>query len=568
MLSMLLGSTLYAQSEWVVSNKTIKIESSDGLSINNSADKCRIINMKAATYEEKSEHRISQRLGVLRVTDFYNDAKATQMAKKLVIDIHDDHCDLSNYRYRVYNESGGTEWVKNNLFWGLAVFFKGTDGGDYYVTSMYDNWGEKSTGLITQNEQTKIQTSGRLPGKGDFKEPWKQHYFLGDRMPDGLSITYQTDGTCLIEFGHSKPQKSFVINDVASISSIVFRMGSGAAITLSNYRVMKESIYAKAKPYLQQGDSYMQNEDYLNAAVAYSKAISLGYESYDVYYKRASAYYYAQFYNNSIDDYTKALSYKSTEEAYFYRGMSKLAKRDVSAIEDLLKGGTIGQAMAREMEVTAVTDTPESKYVGSGTGFFINPNGYIATNHHVVENAKGIDVLITKSGKAQTYQARSIIVDKTNDLAIIKIDDSDFVKMSSIPYSIGAGTKDVGTSVFAMGYPQLTHLGDEIKVTDGIISSKTGYKGDITTYQISAPIQPGNSGGPLFDKNGVVLGVTSSGVESLDNVGYAIKISYLKNLIEASPETIITPSVNELQGLSFTEKIKRISPYVVIIKVY
>ena len=98
MLSMLLGSTLYAQSEWVVSNKTIKIESSDGLSINNSADKCRIINMKAATYEEKSEHRISQRLGVLRVTDFYNDAKATQMAKKLVIDIHDDHCDLSNYR--------------------------------------------------------------------------------------------------------------------------------------------------------------------------------------------------------------------------------------------------------------------------------------------------------------------------------------------------------------------------------------------------------------------------------------------------------------------------------------
>ena len=83
---------------------------------------------------------------------------------------------------------------------------------------------------------------------------------------------------------------------------------------------------------------------------------------------------------------------------------------------------------------------------------------------------------------------------------LLKIKDNRFNNLQPIPYSFGSGTKDVGTSVFAMGYPKLSYLGEELKVTDGIISSKTGYQGDITTYQISAPIQPGNSGGPLFDK--------------------------------------------------------------------
>ena len=111
-------------------------------------------------------------------------------------------------------------------------------------------------------------------------------------------------------------------------------------------------------------------------------------------------------------------------------------------------------------------------------------------------------------------------------------------------------------------------LGEEIKVTDGIISSKTGYKGDIVTYQISAPIQHGNSGGPLFDKQGNIVGITNAGVEDAQNVGYAIKTSYLKNLIDVAPTSITLPTNNSISGLSFTEKIKRLTPYVVLIKIY
>ena len=321
------------------------------------------------------------------------------------------------------------------------------------------------------------------------------------------------------------------------------------------------------------GDYKYNQKDYWGAIEEYSKAIDSGLKNYEVYYKRASSYYAIEFYNNAIDDYTHALSFKNTEEAHLYRGLCKLQVGDGTCIEDLMAGGTRGKSIAREIGATGVpssgqTNNPNAKYRASGTGFFIDPRGYICTNEHVISGMNGIDVFITRNGKTEAFSASCILHDKTNDIAILKINDSRFKTMPSIPYSLGAGTKDVGSKVFAMGYPELSSLGEEIKVTDGIISSRTGYQGDATTYQISAPIQHGNSGGPLFDNNGSVIGITNAGIESLQNVGYAIKIAFLKMLVEDSPERINLPSSNQISSLSLTEKIKRISPYVVIIKTY
>jgi S1-C subfamily serine protease len=107
--------------------------------------------------------------------------------------------------------------------------------------------------------------------------------------------------------------------------------------------------------------------------------------------------------------------------------------------------------------------------------------------------------------------------------------------LSAIPYNIISKTVDVGTDVFTLGYPLKTIMGDEIKLTNGIISSKTGFNGDITSYQISVPIQPGNSGGPLFDSDGNLIGIVNSVLRNAENVTYAIKSSYLNNLIETLP---------------------------------
>lgn len=124
----------------------------------------------------------------------------------------------------------------------------------------------------------------------------------------------------------------------------------------------------------------------------------------------------------------------------------------------------------------------------------------MATNWHVVDEAKSIVIQVNRNGEAKDYKPKLVYADKTNDLAILKIDDTNFSSLGKIPYTTKKPMLDVGTSIFAMGYPLLSSLGDEVKLTDGLISSKTGYRGDIVTYQISAPIQPSNSSDSLFDK--------------------------------------------------------------------
>ncbi|MDE6689977.1 MAG: serine protease [Prevotella sp.] len=140
----------------------------------------------------------------------------------------------------------------------------------------------------------------------------------------------------------------------------------------------------------------------------------------------------------------------------------------------------------------------------SGTGFALK-NGYIATNYHVVENANNISVYGVKGNSTIKYSASVIATDKVNDLALIQIKDNQFNGFGEIPYRVKTTTSNVGENVFVLGYPLITTMGNEIKLTTGVISSKTGFMGDVSLYQISAPIQPGNSGGPLFDNQGNLL---------------------------------------------------------------
>jgi len=208
-----------------------------------------------------------------------------------------------------------------------------------------------------------------------------------------------------------------------------------------------------------------------------------------------------------------------------------------------------------------------SEWKGNGTGFLIDAKGYIVTNYHVVEDATEIEVDLIQNGQKNSYKAKVISSDKQNDLAVIKIDDTKFKPYPKLPYNFKLQISDVGTNVFALGYPMANIMGDEIKFTDGKISSKTGFQGDITTYQISVPVQPGNSGGPLFDYDGNVVGVVNAKIMKADNVSYAIKTSYAKNLIDVLPETLVLPTDNSLATKPLTEKIKTLSDYVVLIKI-
>ncbi len=198
----------------------------------------------------------------------------------------------------------------------------------------------------------------------------------------------------------------------------------------------------------------------------------------------------------------------------------------------------------------------------SGTGFALC-NNYIATNYHVVKGAQTITIQGVNGDFTRKYNAVVIATDKYNDLAILRVEGV-VISNGNIPYAVRTNTADVGEKLFALGYPMTSTLGDEIKLTEGIINSKTGYMGDVSLYQISASLHGGNSGGPVFDEDGNVIAIAVAHLDRAitENVNYAIKASYLRNLMESVISEDVLPKTNKISGLKLSEKTKLIKNYV------
>ena len=223
------------------------------------------------------------------------------------------------------------------------------------------------------------------------------------------------------------------------------------------------------------------------------------------------------------------------------------------------------KAVQEQSQSRAQPQIPQQSTDWSGSGFALN-NGYICTNYHVVDGAKSIEIRGVQGDFTTSYSAKVIASDKFNDLAILKIDDADFKGFGTIPYKVKTSMADVGEEIFVLGYPLTTTMGDEIKLTTGVVSSRTGYQGDVSLYQISAPIQPGNSGGPLFDSQGNLIGIVSAKHTGAENVGYAIKASYLRNLMESSLSEYVLPTNNSVSSLPLTGKVQKVKCFVYFIE--
>ena len=214
----------------------------------------------------------------------------------------------------------------------------------------------------------------------------------------------------------------------------------------------------------------------------------------------------------------------------------------------------------------------------AGTGFIISETGLIVTNWHVVENSNSIEIFLPQINK--TFNATTIIKDSKNDVAILKLSDFSFSKIfnNPIPYPISPSNNvKQGNKVFTLGFPLGNLLGQTSKLSDGIINSLYGIQDDPRLMQISNPIQPGNSGGPLFNASGEIIGIVVATLnaryfyENADiipqNVNFAVKSDYLLNLSSMLPEDKeITQRTNKLKGLSLDKQVELISPFVVSIK--
>jgi serine protease Do len=179
-------------------------------------------------------------------------------------------------------------------------------------------------------------------------------------------------------------------------------------------------------------------------------------------------------------------------------------------------------------EAVVQVRTPE----GLGSGFFINPDGYLITNFHVIEGETELSVEVYHQNDGQlqrdTYKkVRIVAINKFHDLSLLKIEDNDAPKFKYVTLG-SSDALNVGDSVFAIGSP----LGLERTVTQGIISTKTReLEGDLY-LQTSTQINPGNSGGPLFNLAGEVVGVTNMKITFGEGLGFAIPVELVRNFLD------------------------------------
>jgi serine protease Do len=213
-----------------------------------------------------------------------------------------------------------------------------------------------------------------------------------------------------------------------------------------------------------------------------------------------------------------------------------------------------------------------------GSGFLIHESGIVITNWHVIKGNDDIEIFFPSINKS--YKATISLKDAGNDLAILRLSEfkysNDF--KTSIPFKL-AQSKEIklGQEVFTLGFPLGDILGTTAKLSSGTVSSLFGIKDDPRLAQISNPVQPGNSGGPLFNRNGEIVGVVVASLnakyffENADilpqNVNFAIKSDYLINLFSMIPEDDqIQKRQNRLSGLSLEKQIELIAPFIVTVK--
>ncbi len=248
----------------------------------------------------------------------------------------------------------------------------------------------------------------------------------------------------------------------------------------------------------------------------------------------------------------------------FDAGAAFVAEKDVeslaTAIEELYMMGEF--QLAQQLLPGMRGEVQPS----AGTGW-VGPGGYVITCYHVVSFRNSIKI---ESDTVPSTEVEVVKLDPKGDLAILKPKDG-AIAASGLPLSL----KEVslGQQVFTVGFPHISLLGKSIKLTEGTVSALCGLNDNPRDIQISVPVQAGNSGGPLINMKGEVVGVISSKINALgmavlqgdvmQNVNYAVKHGYVAKATDDLPE--LADNSIEPAEASLQELVKRVQGSIVLI---
>ena len=213
-----------------------------------------------------------------------------------------------------------------------------------------------------------------------------------------------------------------------------------------------------------------------------------------------------------------------------------------------------------------ITKGPENTPVKfGGSGFLVDGKGIIVTNAHVVKDATSV---VVQNSKGQEFRSRIIYSNPETDMAFLKIEDDDFRSIGPLPYGIRKGSTELGEPLFTLGYPR-----EEIVYNEGYMSAKTGNNGDTLSFQIGVSANPGNSGGPVFNKNGEVIGIINSRQRAAEGVVFAISAKNIfRSLEEVRKDTAyqnIRLTMNSsIRNMDRVQQIKKIEDGVFMVKSY